>query len=47
LFGGHKQYGNKFINNTVVGGRIYIEKQGNFVFEGNSLKNTVTKIVWQ
>jgi len=47
LFTGHKQYGNKVVNNTIIGGRIYIEKQGNFVFEGNSLKNAVMKIVWQ
>jgi hypothetical protein len=40
------QYGNKFINNTVIGGRIFIENQANFIFEGNVLKNTTTKVAW-
>ena len=43
---GHKQYNNKFINNTVNGGRIYIEKQENFSYYGNTLINTIEIIVW-
>jgi hypothetical protein len=44
LFGGRMQYNNKFVNNTVIGGLIYINKQGNFIGTPNALKNTQTMI---
>lgn len=35
------QYNNKFENNTVNGGRIFIERQINMIYEGNTLSNDV------
>lgn len=37
-YGGHMQYNNQFTGNTVRGGRIYIEQQGNLLWEGNNLQ---------
>jgi hypothetical protein len=45
IYGGHKDYNNKFINNTVIGGRIFLEKQGNFIYKDNSTKNTTIRYV--
>jgi len=38
---GPLQYNNQFINNTIDGGRIHIERQKNLIFEGNTLSNDV------
>lgn len=43
--GGPLQYNNQFINNTVDGGRIFIERQKNLTWEGNILTNVNLKIV--
>jgi hypothetical protein len=40
---GPLQYNNKFENNTVNGGRIFIERQRNFVETGNTYNN-VTRL---
>jgi hypothetical protein len=42
--GGPIQYNNKFINNRVEGGRLFIERQENFTFEGNTLINVTAAI---
>jgi hypothetical protein len=39
-YGGGMQYGNRFLYNNINGGRVFIEKQGNFIWEGNTTKNT-------
>ena len=38
---GPLQYNNKFENNTVQRGRIFIERQMNMIYEGNTLSNDV------
>ena len=43
-YGGPYQYNNKFTNNTVIGGNIFIQKQKTFVFNDNSL-NTLSMLV--
>jgi len=43
-YGGPYQYNNKFTNNTVIGGNIFIQKQKSFVFNDNSL-NTLSMLV--
>ena len=40
---GPLQFNNKFINNTVNGGRVFIERQRNFVESGNTYNN-VTRL---
>ena len=43
-YGGQYQYNNKFTNNTVIGGNIYMQKQKSLVFNDNSL-NTLSMLV--
>jgi hypothetical protein len=42
---GPLQYNNKFENNIVNGGRIFIERQRNLSYTGNTLTNVTEKIV--
>jgi hypothetical protein len=46
LYGNVMSYNNKYINNTVIGGNLYFNNQSNFVIEGNTLRNTVTRVEW-
>ena len=42
---GMTQYNNQFINNTVVGGSVFVGQQGGFLWQGNQLKNSA--VTWQ
>jgi hypothetical protein len=37
LYSGKSQFNNVFVNNVIIGGRIYMQKQKNLVLDGNSL----------
>jgi hypothetical protein len=43
--GGPLLYGNQFINNTVDSGRIFIERQRNFIFKDNNISTDVIKVI--
>lgn len=40
-----KMYGNQFVNNTVVGGKLLFERQQNFIYDGNNISQAA--ITWK